>query len=90
MENVKGFSVLSRRQEEEVRKLQRKEVYRLCDSIIKDFVDCSKARTVTVFWACKEQKKNMAFCLAEKETSELLDQVRHDYLYEKKILHKDN
>ncbi|OMH79559.1 hypothetical protein AX774_g7024 [Zancudomyces culisetae] len=75
-----GHSVLSRRQDQQVRALQVKEMMKLCDEYVKEFVECSRDRTISIVWACKDKKKQMMDCLRKVETLDNLDKVKFRYL----------
>jgi hypothetical protein len=44
------------------------------------FVDCTSVRTVTVYFACHEEKKNLNNCLKQYTTEEAYDAFRDDVL----------
>ena len=39
--------------------------YKLCDPVVKPYVDCTKHRLISLLWACRDEKAQMADCLHE-------------------------
>ncbi|OSX71031.1 hypothetical protein BU14_0614s0006 [Porphyra umbilicalis] len=55
--------VLKRRSENRVRENVKKEALKHCDGLVKEFVDCTKAHTLSVVWACRTQQNALNDCL---------------------------
>ncbi|KAJ3211571.1 hypothetical protein HDU67_004426 [Dinochytrium kinnereticum] len=54
-----------------------------CEPAVRDFVDCSKHRTVTLFFSCRELNKKMNACLAQYTGDLDRDTLREEMLKKK-------
>ncbi|KAI8839276.1 cytochrome c oxidase biogenesis protein Cmc1 like-domain-containing protein [Chytridium lagenaria] len=54
-----------------------------CEPAVREFVDCSKHRTVTLFFSCRELNKKMNACLAQFTTDTDRDILREEALKQK-------
>ncbi|KAG0239683.1 hypothetical protein BGW41_007566 [Actinomortierella wolfii] len=72
--------VLTRAEEEVLFKAMKAKALKECDPIVKEFVECTHGKTVTVLWACRAQHKAMNKCLMALTTQEHLDKLKIQYL----------
>lgn len=78
------LQTLSPREETAVHKLMQKRAATQCESFILDFVKCSKDRTISIAWACTEQKKAMITCMHNLTREDHLEEARNIYMLERK------
>ncbi|PSN67129.1 hypothetical protein BS50DRAFT_621207 [Corynespora cassiicola Philippines] len=67
---------LSAPQEQQVRDLYYKNVRNKCAEEIKAFAQCAMGRTVTMVWACRDQKITMNSCMLQYQGQEEMDKAR--------------
>ena len=48
-----------------------------CDSVIREFVDCSKEAGILVVFKCREQNKGMNACLTSFKNAEAFERYRN-------------
>ncbi|OAL40599.1 hypothetical protein AYO20_00335 [Fonsecaea nubica] len=70
---------LSASQEAEVRNLFHKRVRTRCADVIKDFADCTRGRTISVAWTCREQHLAMNSCMIQYATKAEEDAAREEW-----------
>ncbi|KAF8237036.1 hypothetical protein L208DRAFT_1249176 [Tricholoma matsutake] len=59
------MNALSRREEETLLKTTKARALRERDAFVKDLVDCSSGRTVSVAWACNAHLKRLQECMVQ-------------------------
>ncbi|WFC94785.1 hypothetical protein MBRA1_001419 [Malassezia brasiliensis] len=69
--------VMSNREYDTFLKERKAEAFKRCDPIVKEFVECTRNRFLSVAWACRQQNRNImsdeSLAKAEKE---YLDRTR--------------
>lgn len=78
------MQTLSPREETAVHKLMQKRAAESCETLILDFVKCSKDRTVSMAWACTEQKQKMVQCMHKLTREDNLEEARNIYMIERR------
>eukprot|EP00038_Savillea_parva_P006660 m.165095 g.165095 ORF g.165095 m.165095 type:complete len:127 (-) comp12511_c0_seq1:148-528(-) len=58
-------------------KMMKKEAIKRCDTVVKQFTECCKGRTISIMWACREANEALDVCLRNNLTDD-------DFLREKK------
>ncbi|ORY28617.1 hypothetical protein BCR39DRAFT_534407 [Naematelia encephala] len=74
------MQALSRREETDLMDRMRKEALVKCEDVVREYVECTKSRTVTIGWACKDQLKAWTECMHRHVTQETIDAAKLDYL----------
>lgn len=77
------LQALSPREETKVHKLMQKRAAEKCEPLILDFIKCSRDRTVSMAWACREQKKGMVQCMHDHTREDHLEEAREVYMTER-------
>ncbi len=77
--NLRNPLPLSPTQEQEVRRLYHERARRRCATVIKDFADCARGRTVSVAWHCKDQHLAMNSCMMQYATKAEEDAAREEW-----------
>ncbi|KAF9306206.1 hypothetical protein BGZ74_007146 [Mortierella antarctica] len=72
--------ILTRAEEEVLFKEMKANALKKCDPIVKEFVECTHGKTVSVLWACRVQHKAMNNCLMEYTTQADMDKLKIQYL----------
>jgi len=70
---------LSNQEKNHIYRAQHRRVYKLCDPVVKPYVECTKYRLVSLLWACREEKDRMADCL-NQVTERARTEVTEEYL----------
>ncbi|ODQ52488.1 hypothetical protein SAICODRAFT_19676 [Saitoella complicata NRRL Y-17804] len=78
---LEGF--LSPGDEVDVVNETRKRAREQCAPLVKAFAECCAGRTISMLWACSDQKKAMMDCVQIHSTHERLDKVRDEFIREK-------
>lgn len=78
------LQTLSPREETAVHKLMQKRAAERCESLILDFVKCSRDRTISIAWACTEQKARMVDCMHHLTREDDLEEARNIFMLERK------
>ncbi|OAQ31099.1 hypothetical protein K457DRAFT_402763 [Linnemannia elongata AG-77] len=55
--------ILTRAEEEVLFKTLKANALKECDPVVKEFVECTHGKLVTVLWGCRAQHKAMNKCL---------------------------
>ncbi|KAK1870286.1 hypothetical protein I4F81_012748 [Pyropia yezoensis] len=72
--------VLKRRSENRVLEDVKKVALKHCDGLVKEFVDCTKAHTLSVVWACRSQQRALNECLGTITRDEaVLNRAREEF-----------
>jgi COX assembly protein 1 len=77
--NLRNPLPLSPTQEQEVRRLYHERARRRCATVIKDFADCARGRTISVAWHCKDQHLAMNSCMMQYATKVEEDAAREEW-----------
>ncbi|KAF9427120.1 hypothetical protein BGZ76_002466 [Entomortierella beljakovae] len=72
--------ILTRAEEEYLFKTLKANALKECDPIVKEFVECTHGKLVTVLWACRAQHKEMNKCLMALTTQPHMDKLKVQYL----------
>lgn len=72
-------SFLTNQEKNHIYRVQHKRAYKLCDPVVKPYVDCTKHRLISLLWACRDEKAQMADCLHEV-AERAREEVTEEYL----------
>ncbi|GJJ68604.1 COX assembly mitochondrial protein 1 [Entomortierella parvispora] len=72
--------ILTRAEEEVLFKTLKANALKECDPIVKQFVECTHGKLVTVLWACRKQHRAMNDCLMALTTQADMDKLKIQYL----------
>ncbi|BFZ53531.1 hypothetical protein PYCC9005_000556 [Savitreella phatthalungensis] len=75
---------LNPREETQVHRLMQQRARQRCDALIKDFIVCSRDKTISLAWSCKPEKKAMLDCMHLYTNPEDLDEARNIFLLERR------
>ncbi|KAH7112457.1 cytochrome c oxidase biogenesis protein Cmc1 like-domain-containing protein [Dendryphion nanum] len=70
---------LSAPQEQQVRDIYYRNVREKCAEEIKAFAACAAGRTVTMVWACRDQKIAMNSCMIQFQGQDEMDKARREW-----------
>jgi len=51
-----------------------------CDPVVKDFVECTQGRSVSLIWACREKYRLLQQCMLQYTGPESMDILRAEYV----------
>lgn len=68
----------------------RKDAFKMCDEWVKPYVECAKGRSVSIVWACRQEKKDMQACIEDKMGEPYAGKKRERYLARKKERYEAN
>ncbi|ORY88938.1 hypothetical protein BCR41DRAFT_391066 [Lobosporangium transversale] len=71
--------ILTRAEEEYLFKTLKANALKECDPIVKEFVECTHGKLVTVLWGCRAQHKAMNKCLMATTQADM-DKLKIQYL----------
>ena len=74
------YHSLAPHDEEKVRTMYEKNAYTKCNESMKQFAACAQGRTLSVAWACTQEKRVMKECLRQYLTPQHLDDARESYV----------
>jgi COX assembly protein 1 len=74
---------ISKREEEIIRTLMRQSARQECETSVRDFIECSRGRTISMAWKCREENDRMSRCLIHHTTEEELEKRKMLYWEEK-------
>ncbi|EJD03851.1 uncharacterized protein FOMMEDRAFT_83042 [Fomitiporia mediterranea MF3/22] len=57
------MNALSRREEEALEKSTKARALRECDTLVREFAECTQGRTISLLWACKDKYKLVQDCM---------------------------
>ncbi|KAJ1666332.1 hypothetical protein IW140_006401 [Coemansia sp. RSA 1813] len=77
------LAALTRREENKVIELRRKQAYRRCKDAMQLFSECSSKHTIGVVWRCSEVKGIMNECLRRANTVDDMDRARAIFIDKK-------
>ena len=77
------LQALSPREETKVHKMMQKRAAEKCEPLILDFIRCSRDRTISMAWACREQKKEMVLCMHNLTREDHLEEARAIFMRER-------
>jgi COX assembly protein 1 len=66
--------------EDALRVRLRKYAYKKCGPELKDFSECSKDKTITVLYACRDQQTRLYECINNVTNDENMEKLRQAYL----------
>ncbi|KAG0303229.1 hypothetical protein BGZ98_006876 [Dissophora globulifera] len=72
--------ILTRAEEEYLFKTLKANALKECDPIVKEFVECTHGKLVSVLWGCRAQHKAMNKCLMAQTTQADMDKLKIQYL----------
>ncbi|KAF9366630.1 hypothetical protein BGX34_011669 [Mortierella sp. NVP85] len=72
--------ILTRAEEEHLFKTLKANALKECDPVVKEFVECTHGRLVSVLWGCRDKHKAMNKCLMALTTQADLDKLKVQYL----------
>ncbi|KAG0070327.1 hypothetical protein BKA57DRAFT_431654 [Linnemannia elongata] len=72
--------ILTRAEEEVLFKTLKANALKECDPVVKEFVECTHGKLVTVLWGCRAQHKAMNKCLMALTTQADMDKLKIQYL----------
>lgn len=77
--------------EEQMRSKLKQKALKRCDALVRTYVECTKERTLSVVWACRDPLRDMNACLQQHTTKEELDKLKKWWLDQGKpgTLHQD-
>lgn len=70
---------LNRREQDRARIALYKQARKECEAAIFKFQECSKGRTISVTWACRDQMAELNECLAPKTNTEAVNAAFEAY-----------
>jgi len=71
---------LSPADEDEVRKIVRKNALAHCRPVVEEYVECVKPRLISMIWHCGDEKKEMLKCLGLYSKQKDYDLARDEYI----------
>ncbi|OLL25934.1 hypothetical protein NEOLI_002242 [Neolecta irregularis DAH-3] len=71
---------LSPADEDEVRKIVRKNALLHCKPVVEDYVECVKPRLISMIWHCGDKKNEMLKCLGLYSKQRDYDLARDEYI----------
>ncbi|KAI8819463.1 uncharacterized protein EV422DRAFT_534855 [Fimicolochytrium jonesii] len=74
------LTVLSNKEEELIHNELKKNALSQCSRLVQELVACTKVRTITVYWACKDQTAALNKCLAPYTTENERDKLREKHI----------
>ncbi|KAK3826042.1 MAG: hypothetical protein J3Q66DRAFT_329256 [Benniella sp.] len=72
--------ILTRAEEEYLFKTLKANALKECGPVVKEFVECTHGRLVSVLWGCRDKHKAMNKCLMALTTQADLDKLKVQYL----------
>ncbi|TPX67910.1 hypothetical protein SpCBS45565_g03417 [Spizellomyces sp. 'palustris'] len=78
------LTVLTNKEEEIVFADLKKNATTKCRQYLEELVQCTRNRTLTVYWACQKQNRALNECLGQYTTDEERDKRREQFLAGKK------
>ena len=74
------LTTLSTSEEEHILKQLKKEALMKCSHLTKALAECTKHRTITVYFACLEENRLLNECLKPHTTQEKYHQLKQSFL----------
>ncbi|KAH6570608.1 hypothetical protein BASA82_000813 [Batrachochytrium salamandrivorans] len=78
------IAVLNTGEEEAAQQKWKKHSRDMCRNLLDDLVNCTRSKTITIGYACKEPNQKVQECLKQYSTEEWRDKFREDELRLKK------
>ncbi|KIS67175.1 uncharacterized protein UMAG_12296 [Mycosarcoma maydis] len=72
--------ILSNREEDTLMKQQKAKALKQCRAQMQDFVECSKTRTISMLWSCRDQKHALRDCLRTYTSEEAMEREKQTFL----------
>jgi len=88
LQTTETIPKLTNQEKNHLYRAQYKRAYKLCDPVVKPFVDCSGERFLSVVWACRQEKNRMAHCLHQVQ-DRAKEEVTAEYLQQRQAKLED-
>ncbi|SJX65102.1 related to CMC1-mitochondrial intermembrane space copper-binding protein [Sporisorium reilianum f. sp. reilianum] len=72
--------ILSNREADTLMKQQKAKALQECKAQMEAFVECSKTRTISMLWSCREQKQALSECLRVYTSEEAMEREKQLFL----------
>ncbi|CDU25038.1 related to CMC1-mitochondrial intermembrane space copper-binding protein [Sporisorium scitamineum] len=72
--------ILSNREADTLMKQQKAKALKECKAQMEAFVECSKTRTISMLWSCRDQKQALGDCLRVYTSEEAMEREKQIYL----------
>ncbi|SPO23938.1 related to CMC1 - mitochondrial intermembrane space copper-binding protein [Ustilago trichophora] len=72
--------ILSNREADTLMKQQKAKALKECKEQMEAFVECSKTRTISMLWSCRDQKKALGECLRVYTSEETMEREKQIFL----------
>ncbi|SOV07781.1 related to CMC1 - mitochondrial intermembrane space copper-binding protein [Ustilago sp. UG-2017a] len=72
--------ILSNREADTLMKQQKAKALKGCKAQMEAFVECSKPRTISMLWSCRDQKNALSECLRVYTSEEALEKEKQLFL----------